>query len=136
MNDKAISILQEARVRLVKEIEEIDRSIAQLQGQSFAPRPTNGTPKPSTITPGQYSGIEIATALQAYLVERGRVAVPLKEAIRDLADAGTKTIAKYADDPEGQARKYLTITIRNNKKIFGFDKAKDEVWLAAGQKSA
>jgi hypothetical protein len=39
-----------------------------------------------------------------------------------------KTLSKYVDDPEGQARKYLTVTIRNNKTIFGFDKV-EVYWL-------
>jgi hypothetical protein len=77
----------------------------------------------------------MTAALQAYLLERPQP-VPLSRVLLDLAISGTKTVSKYANDLNGQGRKYLTITIQNNKGIFGFDKAKDVVWLVNGNPAA
>ena len=154
---RPVEILEEARRKLLIELEEIERSIAQLKGLPASASPANRRPHPRdyrqryqvlkdernralsteapTVRPGQFKGMEMSAALQAYLLERKEPA-PLPKALMDLAVAGTKTVSKYANDLNGQARKYLTITIRNNKEIFGFDKKKDVVWLLGENRAA
>jgi hypothetical protein len=126
---KGIEVLREHRARLAEELAEIESAIAKLEGSPIQP----AEDQVCGVRPGHYAGMEISVALQAYLLERGRGPVPMKRVIRDLAIGDTKTVNKYKDDLDGQARKYVTITIRNNKPIFGFDKPNDVVWLATAE---
>jgi hypothetical protein len=126
MNNKAIEILQRERQRILdavqKEVEEIDRTIASLRASDSI----GGSKTPKHTTPvrrGQYEGMQIKEALQAYLNDRDGGPVSIKQAAIDLAVAGVKL-----GKPDRHERN-IKITISNNNRRFQLDESDNSVSL-------
>lgn len=124
----AIEALEKARKditdRYEREVAEINAAIAELGKQPGA-EPTSGQSAPK-IRPGQFSGMEAATALQVYLSDRGGGPVSLEQATREMRAGGLK--------PDWSDQRYprnVKIMLNNgrNREIFRYDERSDAVEL-------
>jgi hypothetical protein len=138
MNEKAIQILKRERQRILdaaqKEVEEIDRTIANLQSADFArgSPDTKGRELPQ-VRPGQYSGMPMREALQVYLNERKGGPVATKRAAVELALAGVE-LGKKAG-PERHERN-LKIMISNNSRLFRLNEGDGTVSLSSSSQDS
>lgn len=123
-NEIAIHVLEQKRDELVAEsraqIEELNRAIQRLKGGRGNPSPIVEYPE---VKPGQWRGMDIKSALVAYLNERPGGVLTTRVAA-DLARGGVE-LGKKRSDP----RRYVRITIGNNRKVFNYDENTDTVRL-------
>ena len=91
MFEIAIRSLEESRSRMIegynRDLAGIDAAIAQLRAAN-----ENGSSETwkteIQVRPGQYKGMKLSPALEAYLLERGGGPVDIDQAVKDLALAG------------------------------------------------
>lgn len=128
-SDAAIQILEQRRDQLLAEAraqaEELNRAIQRLKGAKGNPSPLLEFPE---VRPGQWRGMDIKSALVAYLNERPGGVLTTRVAA-DLVRGGVE-FGKKRSDP----RRYVRITIGNNRKVFAYDETTDTVRLLAEQK--
>jgi hypothetical protein len=128
MSEIAIRSLKEARLRMIegynRDLADIDAAIAQLQAANG-----NGTNEAwkteIPVRPGQYKGMDLRPALEAYLLERAGGPVDIRQAVKDLDLAGAdlgKTKERYVRN--------VRITVSNSKALRYGDRGKNTVELA------
>jgi hypothetical protein len=85
------------------------------------------------VIPGQYSGMKLSTAVQAYLSDRGRGPVGCRKLVEDLTLAGVRVEMKRSKLHKGEARDLDTRDLRllaaNNTKRYAYDSTTDSLSL-------
>ena len=106
----------------------LKESIATLKNAALALRPDYDLTK--KVTPGEFRGLEIKSAMQAYLSQRGGGPVKRDRIAVDLAIAGVDL-----GTPKRHAR-HIKITANNNKSLFFYDEDTDTVRLVRSATAA
>jgi hypothetical protein len=124
----AVSILLLGRDRLQAQIDELDQTINRVRLAAEGKEPQPSTTK--AIVPGQYSGMKLSTAVQAYLSERGRGPISCAKVVEDLVAGGFKvnpTRSKYAKEPRLPNTRDLRLLAANNTKRYDYDSVADSL---------
>lgn len=82
---QAVELLLEERRKLAVEIQEIDFVIARLRPNGEAHSSNSGIPP---VTPGEYQGMKMTNAFEAYLKKRPGVKIPIDRVVADLEIGG------------------------------------------------
>jgi hypothetical protein len=135
--NEAVNIMLEGRARLQAQIDVLDQTMNRVrlvaEGKELE---TAGETK--AVIPGQYSGMKLSTAVQAYLSDRGRGPVGCRKLVEDLTLAGVRVEMKRSKLHKGEARDLDTRDLRllaaNNTKRYAYDSTTDSLSLipAAG----
>ena len=130
MSEIAIRSLEESRSRMVegfnRDLAEIDTAIAQLRAVNGSGSGNSEAWKADIqVRAGQYKGMDLRPALEAYLLERGGGPVDIREAVKDLALAG----ADLGQTKERYVRN-VRITVSNSRVLRYGDRGKNTVELA------
>jgi hypothetical protein len=133
----AVNIMLQGRARLQAQIDVLDQTMNRVrlvaEGKELE---TAGETK--AVIPGQYSGMKLSTAVQAYLSDRGRGPVGCRKLVEDLTLAGVRVEMKRSKLHKGEARDLDTRDLRllaaNNTKRYAYDSTTDSLSLipAAG----
>ncbi|HEX6805170.1 MAG TPA: hypothetical protein VF133_15930 [Terriglobales bacterium] len=127
----AIGILMQGRDRLEAQLQQIEIVInnvtALAEGKQVAMQQaaSSESGRDRAPAPGQYAGMKLSTAVQAYLSERGRGPVLLSQAVRDLTIAGV-LVGKHRQLPDTRD---LRLLCANNRKRFQYDTVADTISL-------
>ena len=82
------------------------------------------------VTPGQYMGLKLSTAVQAYLSDRGRGPIKLSQVVHDLIAGGFKIFRTKSKYHQGETRdpnaRDLRLLANNNRKRFQYDPTGEE----------
>lgn len=133
-DNPAVTILLQGRDRLQRQLDELECSIARVKaagdGSLLAAQQDGQKP----VIPGQYSGMKLSTAVQAYLSERGRGPVNISVLVKDLTAGGFKVIQSRAIGPKkGSLRdpdtRDLRLLANNNRMRFSYDSTADTIAL-------
>lgn len=116
--------IRESRERFDREQRELEESLAGLRALAARATPKGGHGD-SQVRSGQFAGMEISPAAQAYLNARGgrEKDVPVDEVVRALQVGRAKM-----GQPDRQPRN-VRIAFTHNPDTFAYDKEKDTVRL-------
>lgn len=131
-DNPAITILMKGRDSLQGQLQQIELVINNItaiaEGKTVAqPKAAAGTDEGRNRPPlpGQYAGMKLSTAVQAYLSERGRGPVLVSQVVSDLATGGV-LVGKHRKMPDTRD---LRLLCANNRKRFYYDVQADTISL-------
>ncbi len=133
-DNPAIPMLLKGRDRLQLQLDELDRATARIKSiqDGNLPLEGQGEGNPKQVIPGQYMGMKLSTAVQAYFSERGRGPIHIDVIVKDIIAAGFQIMQDRAVGPNrGKPRdpntRDLRLLAQNNRKRFQYNVADDTI---------
>lgn len=115
--DDVRRFVKEKRARLVRQIEKLDNFLDSMD--TDGPRP---------VIAGQFKGMRVGPALEAYIKARPGHRIPYERAAEDLYIGGA-AIGDRGNGASGRLHT-LKITLPNKRKIVNFNEEERVLWLA------
>lgn len=128
-DSKAVNMLVDGRGRTQAQIDVLEKTINRVRQIEEGKAKEPATEK--AITPGQYSGLKLSTAAQAYLGDRGRGPISCSRVVQDLTLAGVvvkQTRSKHHKDLQRNLNtRDIRLLAANNTKRFSYDSTTDSI---------
>lgn len=143
-SNPAVTILMQGRVRLQKQVEELDTALARTKSiregslnPNFGAESVNGR---VVVTPGQWSRLTLPQAFRAYAGERGGGPFDIKQVLQDLTLAGVKVVMTRSRFQKNKERPMDLRDVRllgsNNPVLYDYDRTNDTLRLRSVMEAA
>jgi hypothetical protein len=134
-DNPAVKMLLSGRAQLQAVMDELDQTmerIRRIMARETSPEQA-GEKSPKPVIPGQYSGMKLSTAVQAYLSERGRGPIACVKIVEDMISGGLEIERRRSKQrglpPKKPDTRDIRLLAANNKRRFRYDRTSDTVQL-------